>query len=153
MGQWDSKMAAIEKRSGNWGAKVRKSGRSLSKTFTKKSDAISWAVEAERSINLRLPLSDNQCTSLGDVLERYARDVVPLKRGGPKEICKIGIIRRHQVTEIAITDLTPYDSHGPISLLGPFSVGHFWDSQSSRLGEIHLQFPHETDTSLNMNIK
>ena len=39
-------MASIEKRSGNWRAKVRKSGSpSLNKTFTKKSDAVRWAAE------------------------------------------------------------------------------------------------------------
>ena len=103
-------MPAIEKRSGKWRAKVRKSGSSLSKTFTKKSDAISWAVEAERSINLRLPLAfHNQCTSLADLLERYARNISPLKKGGAKEACKIAVILKHQVAEIAITDLTPTD--------------------------------------------
>ncbi len=103
-------MPAIEKRSGKWRAKVRNSESSRSKTVTKKSDAISWAVEAERSINLRLPLAfHNQCTSLADLLERYARNVFPLKKGGAKEACKIAVILNHQVTEIAITDLTPTD--------------------------------------------
>jgi len=45
-------MATIEKRIGRWRAKVRKSGSSLSKTFLKKSDALQWAAETERSITL-----------------------------------------------------------------------------------------------------
>ena len=47
-------MATIEKRNGTWRAKVRKSGSSLSNTFVKKSDAVQWAAETERSIALGL---------------------------------------------------------------------------------------------------
>jgi hypothetical protein len=70
-------VATIEKRYGNWRAKVRRSNITHSKTFPKKSDAKTWATETERAIALGLPLSNDGAT-LASVLQRYTREVTPL---------------------------------------------------------------------------
>jgi len=43
-------MATINKQSRAWGARVRRNGTSLTKTFFKKTAATHWAMEMERSI-------------------------------------------------------------------------------------------------------
>ena len=47
-------MATIRKRNGRWQAQVRKSGtRAISRTFTLKQDALFWAREQERVLELQ----------------------------------------------------------------------------------------------------
>ena len=77
-------MASIEKRSGNWRAKVRQSGSpSLNKTFTKKSDAVRWAAEAERAIRMGIHASKD-CI-LRELLTRYSEEVTPTKKSADRE--------------------------------------------------------------------
>ena len=102
-------MATIEKRKGHWRVKVRKSSASFSKTFNKKSDAVRWAIESERLLDHRFSFSDNQNIRLGNILERYAREVIPLKKGEIKELSKMNLILRHQIADIALANLTRMD--------------------------------------------
>ena len=98
-------MATIEKRYGNWRAKVRRSNITHSKTFPKKSDAKTWATETERAIALGLPLSNHGAT-LASVLQRYTREVTPLKRGASVELLRIRVILRHKITQTPLNHLT-----------------------------------------------
>lgn len=100
-------MATFEKRNGAWRAKVRKSGSCLSKTFLKKSDAVQWAAETERSIVLGLAHDIDRRITLSHVLKRYAREVTPLKKGSSSELLRIGVIQRHPAAEISLINLSP----------------------------------------------
>ena len=90
-------MAVIEKRSSNWRAKIRKSGSpSINKTFTKKSDAVRWAVETERAIQLG-PLVSKDCT-VRELLQRYADEVSQSKKSVTIERFRIGKLESGLIT-------------------------------------------------------
>jgi len=100
-------MATIEKRIGRWRAKVRKSGCSLSKTFQKKSDALQWAAETERSITLGFLHPTGKDATLGQILTRYAEQVTPLKKGANTEHHRIRLIQRHPIMPTLLSNLQP----------------------------------------------
>ncbi len=95
-------MASILKRpSGKWQAQVRVNGTSRSKTFTTKKDATTWArdieTRAERCHLLANP-AHLKTETLGNILKRYVREVVPLKQAGRNEACMIASILRDDTT-------------------------------------------------------
>ena len=55
-------MASIRKRDGKYQVQVRKDGKSISKTFTNKSDAVKWSKEQECSVARYLA---NNCEIFG----------------------------------------------------------------------------------------
>ena len=100
-------MASIEKRSGNWRAKVRQSGSpSLNKTFTKKSDAVRWVAEAERAIRMGIHASKD-CI-LRELLTRYSEEVTPTKKSVDRETIRIGKLKRSWIAGVQISELRPY---------------------------------------------
>lgn len=78
-------MAAFTQReSGRWQAKVRREGwPDQSKTFRTRADAEAWArtVEREMDVNAFINRDDAEKTTFTKAAERYARDVLPSKRG------------------------------------------------------------------------
>ncbi len=98
-------MATIDKHYGAWRARVRKRSISRTKTFTKKSDATLWAAESERAITLGLPLGGDGAT-LASILQRYVREVTPLKKGADKELLRLRVILRHKITQTPLSHLT-----------------------------------------------
>ena len=92
-------MATTDKHYGAWRARVRKNSTSRTKTFKKKSDAALWAVETERAITLSLRLGGDSGTTLASVLQRYSREVTPLKNGASEELLRIRGILRHKITQ------------------------------------------------------
>jgi len=100
-------MAVIEKRSGNWRAKIRKSGSpSLNKTFLKKSDAVRWAVETERAIQLG-SLVSKDCT-FRELLQRYADEVSQGKKSVAIERFRIGKLNRSWLADILVSKVRPH---------------------------------------------
>ena len=100
-------MASIEKRSGNWRAKVRKSGSSsLNKTFTKKSDAVRWAAETERAIRLG-SLASKDCT-VRELLQRYADKVSLGKKSVAVERLRIRKLSHSWVADILVSEIRPH---------------------------------------------
>ncbi len=69
-------MATVVRRpSGKWQATVRKDGRSLSKSFTKRVDATSWSRETELDAErgaLTQPKQQPSAVTVADVLRSYA---------------------------------------------------------------------------------
>ena len=98
-------MATIDKQCGAWRARVRRNGISRTKTFSKKSDAALWAVETERVITLGLPLGVDSGATLASVLQRYSREVTPLKKGASIELLRIRVILRHKITQTPLSHL------------------------------------------------
>ncbi|NOE35358.1 hypothetical protein [Ruegeria sp. HKCCD7318] len=95
-------MASILKRpSGKWQAQVRVNGTSRSKTFTTKKDAMFWARDMEtraERCHLLINPADLRTETLGNILKRYVREVVPLKQAGRNEACMISSILRNDAT-------------------------------------------------------
>ncbi|EIF28388.1 hypothetical protein BCh11DRAFT_03783 [Burkholderia sp. Ch1-1] len=76
-------MAYISQRGAYWRAEVRKRGhKPIYRTFDTKQQARDGAqrVEAEISLNIFVDRSEAERTTLGEALDRYAREIVPTKR-------------------------------------------------------------------------
>jgi integrase len=78
-------MAVIAQRdSGRWQAKIRRKGwPAQSKTFRTRADAEAWARALEREMDIGAFISrdDAERTTFKDAADRYARDLLPAKRG------------------------------------------------------------------------
>ena len=109
-------MATIDKHYGAWRARVRKRAISRTKTFPKKSDAALWAAETERAITLSLPLGGDDGATLALILQCYAGEVIPLKKGADKELHRLSVILRHKITQIPLGDLTSTTSSSTVMI-------------------------------------
>ena len=72
-------MSSIRKRNGKYQAQVRIKGSSVTKSFRTKSEAFSWS----RRQQARLETGKSKGykpSSLDEILQRYLKDVTPLKR-------------------------------------------------------------------------
>jgi integrase len=98
-------MATFEKRSGAWRARVRKSGVDRTETFRTKAEAQAWAtqLEAELASERRGEIPEHK--TFGDLLERYAAEVAPSKRGGDKELLRIAATRQRDIAKVKLRDL------------------------------------------------
>ena len=105
-------MASIRKRNGRWQVQVRRIGSaSISRTFTKKPDAVAWATEREHSIeiaDLRIP-DRKQAHTLADLLVRYERETLPLKRAPEPERYVVQAILRHPLSRKPVRQITAED--------------------------------------------
>jgi integrase len=74
-------MSSITRRNGKHQAQVRRLGKSISRTFTRRSDAVAWARQTESDIERGAFLQQPPKTldaRLSEVLGRYGREVLPL---------------------------------------------------------------------------
>lgn len=86
-------MATFEKRGpGQWRAKVRRKGfRVQTDTFETRKKAEEWAskIESEMAQGLFVCSKEAQRTTLGEALERYAKEVSTAKKSVDMELCRI----------------------------------------------------------------
>lgn len=104
-------MAAIVRReSGRWQAKVRRQGLPpISRTFSTKAEAEAWAreQESEHDRGVWRDRSTAEATTLYALLDRYARDVAPTKRGAEVEKLRIRTLQRDLISKHKLAALTP----------------------------------------------
>ena len=113
-------MASILKRNGRYTARVRRRGApDQAKTFARISDARKWASETERQIDLG-HLLVNDCT-VGELLDRYSREITPTKRSASVEAYIVARLRRTWLSDIWLSRLTS---------------GHLARYRDERLGEV-----------------
>lgn len=103
-------MATIQKRSGKYRAIVRKHGRTLTATFTRKKDAEHWARETEIAIETGT-LEVYESLTFGDVINRYMREVTPTKKSARDETLRLKRFMRENagMTNRPIDKLTRRD--------------------------------------------
>lgn len=85
-------MAYIKQRGAFWRAEVRRKGYKPNyRTFDTQKQAQQWArrVESEMDSGLYIDRAEAERTTLRDALERYGREVVPLKRHPTQEVGRI----------------------------------------------------------------
>ncbi|MCZ4072541.1 site-specific integrase [Agrobacterium sp. LMR679] len=106
-------MATIRKLRGRWQAQVRRRGmKSRCKSFDTKLEAEKWARELEAQVDRFGAAPDTkilESTTLGQLLERYQREVSPLKRGAVQEIQRIDVLRRHDLAYRTMIGLSQQD--------------------------------------------
>ena len=102
-------MGCVRKRGKSWNAQVRVSGwRSFTKSFSKKSDAVSWINELEHKLR-SAPLPDviiDTKVTLGELLLKYAEEISPTHKGCVPETCRLKSIARKWIGELDIRYLT-----------------------------------------------
>lgn len=103
-------MASIRERSGAWQARVRKDGfPAEARSFATKAEALKWARHMEASMDAgsyRSRASMDKAL-LRDVLQRYADEVSPTKRGHLEEVIRIKALKRSQMAGFALENLKP----------------------------------------------
>ena len=105
-------MASILKRNDRWFVRVRKHGQpSQSKTFTVKQDAQRWAVMIERELDQRLSGCVDKSVTLGDLLERYLKEVTLHKKSRDKETWRIKALLKRSISCLLYTSPSPRDAH------------------------------------------
>jgi len=102
-------MATFRKRGNRWQVQVRRKGRTASKTFGQRTDALRWANETEAEAD-RYGLTDNKKVLEGlrvsDLLQRFRDTVVPNRRGKAVEIIVINAFLRQPLAQIHLSGLT-----------------------------------------------
>lgn len=100
-------MASITKHKHGYRAQVHRKGIRKSKVFPTRQQAKDWAARAEYEI-----LHGDQVAAkmtLGELLDRYAREVSPTKRGERWEVVRLAKIGRDPLARVKLGDLQPRD--------------------------------------------
>jgi integrase len=103
-------MATIRQRNDRWQAIVKRQGYpTQSKTFTLKKDAEKWARLQERLVDSGewIESPQDRQTTLGELLDRYAKEVSNGKRGNRAESYRIETFKKHSLAKHALTTITP----------------------------------------------
>ena len=108
----DKNMASITKKSnGTWLAQVRhkaQHGRPAihrSATFERKADAAAWAARIEEEWRM-VKHGLSPCIPFRDVLQRYANEITPKKRGARSETYRLNHLMQSDLAAIMLPDLT-----------------------------------------------
>ena len=103
-------MASIRERSGTWQARVRREGYPVEvQSFGTRSEALKWARHMETSMDAGSYRSRSEADKalLGELLQRYADEVSPTKRGYLDELIRIKALKRTKLAAFALEKLTP----------------------------------------------
>lgn len=103
-------MASFRQRGNTWQARVSRKGFPPEvRTFLTRAEAKQWATQVESAMarGLHHSTSGTNALSFSALLDRYAEEVSPTKRGGPDEVTRIHAIRRRKIGSYAMTNLTP----------------------------------------------
>lgn len=90
-------MASFQKISSGWRVQISIAGKRASKIFETKGQAQAWAAEQQIELKKIRDLGVDDRQPLAAVLERYARDVSPKKRGMKWEQIRLKAIAAHPV--------------------------------------------------------
>ena len=85
-------MATFTKRGTSWFCQVRRAGhKSISRSFDTKTQAERWAlsIESDMGRGAYNDVSEVLNTSLGDCIDRYSKEVTPLKKGADQEMYRV----------------------------------------------------------------
>ena len=105
-----TEMGSIRKRNGKYQAQVRRAGvPPISKTFTQKKDALVWV----RGLEARIDVGDTsikapRITTLGELLQRYADEVTPTKKGAKPELRRLRRLINDPVSNAPLSAVTSH---------------------------------------------
>ena len=106
-------MATIRKRNGRWQAQIRKSGtRAISRTFTLRQDALFWAREQERVLELQTDVFQKKTLlkkTLADLLHDYEAEVGQRLKSHHVEVHYFNQLRRTRFAQLTLDRLKPAD--------------------------------------------
>ena len=100
-------MGSIRQRNNKFQAQVRREGVSpVSKTFSKKKDAIVWV----RGLEARIDAGEThvvapKAITLGDLLKKYSEEITPLKKGCDPELRRLKRLLRDTISSTPLSKL------------------------------------------------
>ena len=103
-------MASIRYRSGKWQARISRRGEpNLVKTFQSKADALKWArgVEVEWDKGNFVAGQQVSHLTLGDLVSRYLREVIPTMKGAHEDSIRLKALLRRPVAGTTLRKLSP----------------------------------------------
>jgi len=102
-------MATISKRGQRWFAQIRRKGFTPRyRSFDRQRDALQWAREQELALGAcSMPCESRKRTTLGQLLERYSREISVNKKGVESECLRIAKMRRAPLASLPLYSLTP----------------------------------------------
>lgn len=102
-------MASFTKRGEyQWQARVRAKGYpTQTKTFETKKEAMAWAavIESEMARGMFVERTEAEHTTLGELLERYGREVSPKKKGYKTEMQRISMLLRRALAKRTVASI------------------------------------------------
>lgn len=102
-------MSSIRKRGNHYQAQIRMSGgRARSATFKTRAEALAWVREAAFELS-QLPASRDERITIAEVIERYIKDVIPLRGSGKIEAQRLSMITRQPLASLRITSISKSD--------------------------------------------
>ena len=102
-------MATFEKRGNYWRVKVRRRGfPDQTRSFDTKSAATSWAREIESEVDRGtfLDRTESERNTLGDMIERYLKEVTPMKKGAGPEDSRLRAFLRRPISKYKMSALS-----------------------------------------------
>lgn len=105
-------MATIRKRGAKYQARIQRRGfPALTRTFLIKADAEKWArlTESELERGVFIDRSEIEATTLGDLLQRYSREVSGGHRGHEVERFRLAALQRHKIAQLSLSTLKAKD--------------------------------------------
>ena len=136
-------MATIRKRNGRWQAQIRKSGtRAISRTFTLRQDALFWAREQERVLELQTDVLEKKALlkrTLTDLLHDYEAEVGQRLKSHHVEVHYFNQLRRTQFAQLTLDRLKPADIQRWVNAR---SASHKASSTARLLGLLSRAFNH-----------
>jgi integrase len=105
-------MASFRKRSNGWQARIRRKGYpDITKTFSTRSDANTWARQVESEIDKGSFVSrvEAENTTLSELLNRYLNEITPNKKYFKVEACRINAWLRNPLSQRYLSTLRTTD--------------------------------------------
>ena len=111
-------MASFQKRPSGWRVELQVKGQRECRTFDTKAQAQAWAALRETELRQAIQSGVVAGKKVLDVLDRYAREVSPTKRGQRWEILRLAAIGRTPLSSIKLSELAQSILHvGAMSAL------------------------------------
>ena len=99
-------MATIRKYRGKFSVQIRKKGYPfISKSFTRLTTARKWAAGVEADMERRLHVIIPDDTTVGNLLDRYIKEILPTHKGRQAERYRLGTLKRY-FGAMRVADLT-----------------------------------------------
>jgi integrase len=105
----DQEMASFRQRNNKWQARISRDGHpDQVKTFEAKADAERWArsIESEMDKGHFVSVSEAQRTTLGDVIERYLREVTPNMKSASEDTIRLKALIRKPIAKWSMANLS-----------------------------------------------
>lgn len=87
-------MATFRQRGGRWQAIIRRTDLKATKSFDRKGDAQAWARAREREADMADVLPPKMIGTLGPLIDRYVKEVKPLKKWGVSKAHSLERLKR-----------------------------------------------------------